>query len=174
MMLYVEDRDGKPVDGKKAAEIRRFSRALFAQFANNNTAPKTWMKADMATSENFAYEMCKRVPELRLCEGRWKVTQIATDVYPSWHTHYFKNSGSVTKREDTDIDMGNSSTGSKHPQDMQQSLHATKKTKGAEFDIDNNTFDDDHQILIDIEATVLKDKGTTPFKVCSINPNTLC
>jgi hypothetical protein len=42
MMLYVEDSDGHPIDGNRAAEIRKVSRSLFVQFASAGVAPKTW------------------------------------------------------------------------------------------------------------------------------------
>jgi hypothetical protein len=90
MMLYVEDMKGNPIDGNRASEIRKVSRALFIQFAHAGVAPKTWTKAAMSSADFYQREMGKQFLELRLYVSSWKFDQIATDSYPSWHSHYFK------------------------------------------------------------------------------------
>ena len=50
--------------------------------------------------------MRRRFPELRLCEANWKVDQIATDIYPSWHHHYFKGMHTAIKQEAEVADIG--------------------------------------------------------------------
>lgn len=91
-MLYVENENGECVDGHRASDIRKVARAIWVRLADAGKAPKSWMKADLATADEYNREMLQRYPELRLCEANWKAAHIAIENYPSWHTNYFKNS----------------------------------------------------------------------------------
>jgi hypothetical protein len=104
MMLYVEDSNGTPINGNRAAEICKLSRALFAQFSESGVAPKTWSKASITTIDFYKQEMRNRFPELRLCESNWKIDQIATDTYPSWHTYYTKQLAAKQEPEEMDLE----------------------------------------------------------------------
>ena len=63
-MLYVENDEGQPIDGSRAAEICKISRSLFVQFAEAGVAPKTWTKASIATADFYRREMQNRSPLL--------------------------------------------------------------------------------------------------------------
>jgi hypothetical protein len=53
---------------------------------NKGTLPTTWGTSDVEIRKLYCQEMCLCFPELRLCDLDWKVEQIATDNYPSWHS----------------------------------------------------------------------------------------
>ena len=77
-MKFVEDENGDVIDGFKAISIRKFARSLWAGLSKAGRAPKSWGRADAQTSSQFQIEMCQKFPELKLCEGNWKVDLIAT------------------------------------------------------------------------------------------------
>jgi hypothetical protein len=89
-MKFVEDENGNVIDGYRASSIRKFARLLWAGLSNAGRAPKSWGKVDAQTSSQFQIEMCQKFPELRLCEGNWKVDLIATMNYPSWSSNQAK------------------------------------------------------------------------------------
>ena len=86
-MKFVEDENGDVIDGFKAISIRKFARSLWAGLSKAGRAPKSWGRADAQTSSQFQIEMCRKFPELKLCEGNWKVDLIATMNYPSWYSN---------------------------------------------------------------------------------------
>jgi hypothetical protein len=102
-MLFVEDEDGKSIDGHRATEIRRIARSIWAEFAKKGRAPKSWCKADMSTAQEYNREMRRFFPELRFCEFDWKAEQIAIENYPSWYQHHSKDKERSLKRESVDI-----------------------------------------------------------------------
>lgn len=83
-LRYVEDMHGVVVDGFRASEMRKFARAIWNQLEGKGKAPKSWGKADLDVATHYRREMCRRFPELALCEFDWKAEQIATDNYPNW------------------------------------------------------------------------------------------
>lgn len=97
-MKFVEDENGNVIDGFRASSIRKFARLLWAGLSNAGKAPKSWGKVDAQTSFQFQIEMCGKFPELRLCEGNWKVDLIATMNYPSWSSSQAKEKEENQKR----------------------------------------------------------------------------
>lgn len=45
--------------------------------------------------------MCRRFPQLKLCEHNWKAEQIATEYYPSWYTNHHKDAAIKQELDDT-------------------------------------------------------------------------
>ncbi|KAH7917469.1 hypothetical protein BV22DRAFT_991877, partial [Leucogyrophana mollusca] len=84
-LLFVEDHDGKQVDGFRATQMRSSAREIFALFATRNMAPKHWSKADLGIKNSYRAEMYRQFPELRYCEHHWKVDKVATDIYSNWY-----------------------------------------------------------------------------------------
>jgi len=102
-MLFVEDQDGKSIDGHRATEIRRIARSIWAELAKKGRAPKSWCKADMSTAQEYNREMRRFFPELGFCEFDWKAEQIAIENYPSWYQHHSKDKEKSVKRESADV-----------------------------------------------------------------------
>jgi hypothetical protein len=97
-MKFVEDENGNVIDGHRASSIRKLARSLWAGLSKAGKAPKSWGKVDAQTSSQFQIEMCRKFPELRLCEGNWKVDFIATMNYPSWSSNQAKEKEENRKR----------------------------------------------------------------------------
>jgi hypothetical protein len=109
-MLFVENKDGEPIDGHRATEIRRIARSIWAAFAKSGRAPKSWCKADMSTAQEYNREMRRFFPELCLCEFDWKAEQIAIENYPSWYQHHSKDNEKPVKHESVDMNLDSDST----------------------------------------------------------------
>ena len=103
-MRYVEFENGEMISGDRATEIRRFARSIWVLLGNKGSLPATWGAADIETRKLYSQEMCKRFPELKLCDLDWKAEQIATDNYPSWHNTW----DSKTAHRDLKVERDNS------------------------------------------------------------------
>ena len=75
------------IDSYKASSICKYAHLLWAGLSNAGRALKSWEKVDAQTSLRFQIKMCQKFPELRLCEGNWKV-----DLWPIHH-------GSATRQK---------------------------------------------------------------------------
>jgi hypothetical protein len=84
-MRYVEDGDGNPVDGTRAAAIRKFAKQCWQKVMDAKMAPRTWGAANLDVSRMYNLEMEAEFPELRFCDNHWKATAIATQYYPDWY-----------------------------------------------------------------------------------------
>jgi hypothetical protein len=91
-MRYVEDENGKLVNGHRATEMRRHARLIWVHMAKSGGPPLSWGKADVKLSQTYCQEMRQRFPELALCDLDWKADQIATDNYPSWFKNWSESS----------------------------------------------------------------------------------
>lgn len=89
-MLYVEDENGKAVDGHVASEIRKYARSIWVHIAKTRGAPPKWGDAGVEIAQIYRQHMYGRFPILRFCELDWKVDLIATDNYPSWYSWFKK------------------------------------------------------------------------------------
>jgi hypothetical protein len=78
-------------------DARRFWKAL----ARDGRAPATWGKIDTGSWAHFLTYMYVRHPELRLCEGDWKIHFWCTTHYPGWHKHHVNPSSAGVKRWDS-------------------------------------------------------------------------
>ena len=89
-MRYIQDKDGKVIDGHRAREIRIHARAIFVGFAMQGKQFASWGDADAASRRFFYNEMVIRFEELQYCDLDWKAEQIATDTFPGWKTTWMK------------------------------------------------------------------------------------
>ena len=101
-MLYVVDEQGNPVDGHRAADIRRIARSIWTHLLSRSLAPERWSSASMRATDLYQNEMQTRCEELRLCEGAWKAHQIAFDFYWSWRAGKEKQGAFNVKCKDED------------------------------------------------------------------------
>jgi hypothetical protein len=131
-MRYVETDGGVVVDGHRCAEMRRLARSIWVHMANNGGLPTSWRKADVKLSQSYCREMCRKFPELRLCDLDWKADQIATDNYPSWYKNWTetvqKAGGMKQEQEDQTLSDTGVPSNLKRP-NTQPPDHTAKKSK---------------------------------------------
>jgi hypothetical protein len=96
---YIEDECGLPIDGGEAGQIRNHARSLWRDLYARQMAPQKWSDATRSVQDQYAREMEKKWPVLRLCADHWKVHYIATKNYPQWYKFYHKKMG---KGKDTE------------------------------------------------------------------------
>ncbi|KAF4581742.1 hypothetical protein EYR40_002758 [Pleurotus pulmonarius] len=97
MLWFIETADGEPIKEELAKAIRRDCR-MFWNGMNN--VPARWGRADLKTHSEFCKVMSGKYPELTYCEGSWKLDQIASMDYPSWHNNYVANRVKTEPRPD--------------------------------------------------------------------------
>lgn len=102
-MKYIEDREGQPINGHLATDIRRHARAIFVGFALEGRVFASWTEADHNSLKIYYREMAERFEELRLCANDWKAEMIALDTYRTWRDQWQKN----LKKRKTDKDVKN-------------------------------------------------------------------
>ena len=88
MMLFLQNKDGTPVNGIEAAYIRDFTRAIWRGLYLRGMAPETWGDASLDVKNDYIFEMEKKWEVLRYCENNWKANTIATLIYSQWY-HVF-------------------------------------------------------------------------------------
>ena len=88
MMLYIEDANGKPIDGNIAGGMRELARSIWRSFYEQGIAPETWGQATMEVRDEYCQEMESKYPVLRFCDNHWKANAIATAIYSQWHQTY--------------------------------------------------------------------------------------
>ena len=89
-MKYIEDRNGHPINGHLASEIRRHARAIFVGFALQDRLFTSWTEADHTSLKTYYLEMAERFEELRLCANDWKSEMVALDIYRTWREQWQK------------------------------------------------------------------------------------
>jgi hypothetical protein len=128
-MRYIVDRDGKPIDGHQAGNIRAIARSIWAELSARGIAPKTWISdTTLAVTEHYRHEMQTRCEELRLCENGWKADQIAIDYYSSWRKgKNSKGNFNSVKQEIQDTTMDNDNEEDEDNEDNDNSLAGSKR-----------------------------------------------
>lgn len=87
-MQYVENANGIPVDGFRAASIRSTAYSIFFELKERGCAPTVFSKIVQHAKVHYIVEMERNHPELRLCANHWKSLFVATQNYPSWYGHH--------------------------------------------------------------------------------------
>jgi hypothetical protein len=100
-LRYIEDRNGVPVNGYRAQEIRLFTKFVWDQFAETGKDPNTWRVVDESVAEDYHFQMRQRFPEFALCDGVWKSQLLASENYPNWRKEERKKSEPVSKKAKT-------------------------------------------------------------------------
>jgi hypothetical protein len=90
MMLYIEHKDGMPIDGTLAAQIREYARSIWRDLYRRGKAPEKWSDAFKKVREEYFCEMEERWEVLRYCNNHWKVNKLATALYSIWYNQYHK------------------------------------------------------------------------------------
>ncbi|KAF4565755.1 hypothetical protein EYR40_002178 [Pleurotus pulmonarius] len=85
MLWFIETADGEPIKEERAKAMRRHCRAFWNGM---KIVPKTWGRVDLKTHSEFSKVMSMNYPELTYCEGTWKLDQLASIDYPSWHSNH--------------------------------------------------------------------------------------
>lgn len=110
-MKYIEDRNGQPINGHLASDIRRHARAIFVGLALKGYLFTSWTEADHDSLKTYYREMAERFEELRLCANDWKAEMVALDIYRTWREQWEKRQ----KRKMTDKNINNDQVeGNKH------------------------------------------------------------
>ena len=103
-MKYIEDRNGQPINGHLASDIRRHARAIFVGLALKGYLFTSWTEADHDSLKTYYREMAERFEELRLCANDWKAEMIALDIYRTWRDQWEKRQ---QKKKMTDKNISN-------------------------------------------------------------------
>lgn len=103
---YIEDTEGKPVDGYKVRDIRSHARAIWANFQTIGRVPSSWGKADAETATVYRREMRLKFFEFALCENDWKADLLATESYPSWYSNHIKSNEIKGESTDSTLPIG--------------------------------------------------------------------
>lgn len=141
-MKYIEDREGRPINGHLASDIRRHARAVFVGLAHKGFLFTSWTEADHNSLKTYYCEMAERFEELRLCANDWKAEMIALDVYRTWREQWQKKQKKADKdikAEVIEVDMDDSNDSDnegslKHGIDhmLTEGQRATKKVKSSD------------------------------------------
>ncbi|KAF8532353.1 hypothetical protein JB92DRAFT_3138367 [Gautieria morchelliformis] len=99
-LAYITDAEGVGVDGYQAHAIRDRARLLWAAIAAAGCAPPTWSQAHITSVQYYRREMYDSHPNLRLCEGDWKVDMLAIDEYPGWYRPRKENISDIKPEPD--------------------------------------------------------------------------
>jgi hypothetical protein len=89
-MLYLEDIEGKAIDGYRLRDIRAHARAIWTNFQSIGRLPTTWGRADAEIAGVYRRKMCSKFFEFGLCDNDWKADLLATESYPSWYNNHVK------------------------------------------------------------------------------------
>lgn len=81
---FIEDENGKTVDGHRAKTIREHAHSIFSDLLQKEKAPASWLKASDEARVQYEESMKRAIPEMGLCENHWKANQLAVNIYPSW------------------------------------------------------------------------------------------
>ncbi|KAI0077276.1 hypothetical protein K474DRAFT_1707450 [Panus rudis PR-1116 ss-1] len=92
---YMEDRDGKTIDGYTANAMRNHCRAVWIHICDSDeyVTPRSWGEASVKVKEYFNAAMKAHFPEFGLCELDWKADRFATDLYPNFYSTYVTGNG---------------------------------------------------------------------------------
>ena len=83
-MQFVEDADGRMIDGYRAGEIRKHARSIFNDIAKYTSPPATWGAASSIMRDYYHQQMYRRFPEVQYCDLDWKAEKIASEAYTHW------------------------------------------------------------------------------------------
>ncbi len=104
-MKYIEDRNGQPINGHLASDMRRHARAIFVGLALKGYLFTSWTEADHDSLKTYYHEMSERFEELRLCTNDWKAEMIALDIYRTWRDQWEKRQKKRKQPEKTKGDQ---------------------------------------------------------------------
>ena len=98
-MRYIQDKDGKVINGHRARDIRNHARAIFVGFAIQGKQILSWGDADAGSRRNFYNEMALRFEELQYCDLDWKAEQIGIDTFSGWKATWLKKQKKLEQKQ---------------------------------------------------------------------------
>jgi hypothetical protein len=84
-LSWIEEEDGRIIDGDRADSIRRHLRGIFTDLSRYGAAPDVWGDAGREAIAYTQYHMYTKFPILRLCSDNWKLSCLISRVYSNWH-----------------------------------------------------------------------------------------
>lgn len=81
---FICDEFGESVASSRIDEIGDAAKLAWNELHHFRLAPTTWAKKIDRANEYFSNTMRTKFPELRLCQGDWKLQEFATERYPAW------------------------------------------------------------------------------------------
>ena len=81
---FICDESGESVASSRIDEIGDAATLAWNELHHFRLAPTTWAKKIDRANEYFSNTMRIKFPELRLCQGDWKLQEFATERYPAW------------------------------------------------------------------------------------------
>lgn len=81
---FICDESGESVSPSRIDEIGDAAKLAWNELYHFRLAPTTWAKKIDRANEYFSNTMRAKFPELRLCQGDWKLQEFATERYPAW------------------------------------------------------------------------------------------
>jgi hypothetical protein len=88
---YIEDASGSPVSHDRLWQLGYKARQCWFTLRKRNMAPTSWKNAESDAFDYFISEVEHEIPELRFCEGHWKLDRWATLNYPSFFQNHVKD-----------------------------------------------------------------------------------
>lgn len=95
--VFVETEHGDPVGENRLDHLRKYACKFFEDI-DKSKAPPTWKQAPTEMRQTLHKLMVDRFPELKLCDSDWKVDQIVSSTYTSWHTYWVKRVESAQQK----------------------------------------------------------------------------
>src|ERR1700722_5502086 len=87
-LRFIEDSNGVVVDGYQVNKMRTLSNQIWTHLHDQGVSPVTWAQGSHIIQSYYHSTMYDRFPKLQLCEGHWKVDQIAISSYPGWYRNH--------------------------------------------------------------------------------------
>ena len=81
---FICDESGESVPSSRIDEMGDAAKLAWNELHHFRLAPTTWAKKIDRANEYFSNTMRTKFPELRLCQGDWKLQEFATERYPAW------------------------------------------------------------------------------------------
>ncbi|EIW75453.1 hypothetical protein CONPUDRAFT_158916 [Coniophora puteana RWD-64-598 SS2] len=81
---FFEDDKGERLSAQKMKAISETARSVWQGLLEDNKAPESWAKATDEARNRLIKEVGQKHPETRLCEGSWKILEMANRRYGSW------------------------------------------------------------------------------------------
>jgi len=97
LYAYLEKENGEVPEADKLANIRKALRAGWTELAQRKMAPDTWGKASTSARQFIRSIMEKNYPIFKLAEDGWKLENLCTYSYPSWHLRHLDANGNLKK-----------------------------------------------------------------------------
>ncbi|KDQ14421.1 hypothetical protein BOTBODRAFT_174626 [Botryobasidium botryosum FD-172 SS1] len=98
---FYENSNGETHDGHQVTAINAYAKQIIYHLLQKGVAPDVWGVAGDSAARIFQSRMYTRFPDLRLCDGHWKVEYIATKLYSGARNYYFKGQARIKIKQET-------------------------------------------------------------------------